>query len=256
MSVPQKNTNNLLNNYRCCMQELMSNHVFIPEILLEQYQQLKLDDTELVQILRIVKRSKNWSSFTLQLISEEFAVSASLAEKIVRPFLDKGLISELETPNEKSYSFDGLFEELAEIWFYTKSNLQKNGNSVESGKNPAKSKKPEAELGKLFKAFEKEFGRGLSPMENDKLSQWLEIDGLSQEVVMEALRRAVLQGKTNFNYIDRILLNWQKQNLHTVSQIEEKDRHPAAANLTQNKKKVSSAPKSPYDSIYKNRIYK
>ena len=73
----------------------------------------------------------------------------------------------------------------------------------------------------LFLLFEKEIGRPLSPMEVDQINNWLKNCG--PELTREALRRAVLRGKLNFRYIDRILLGWQKQNLRTMCEVAEKD---------------------------------
>ena len=66
-------------------------------------------------------------------------------------------------------------------------------------------------------AFEREFARPLSPMEVDRIRQW--VNKYDIVLVMEALKRAVLMGKNNFRYIDAILLEWSKNNLTTLSEI-------------------------------------
>ena len=245
---PRKQTKKSSDNYHRFMQEFLTNHICLPDILLDQYQQLKLSELELVQLIRFVKRSKDWSKFTLENVMDEFEINNIAAEEIIMPFLEKGLVYDVEGAEGKYYSFDGLFKELSEAWFYAKSSQNKSKPQLSLTKSINKTS-TDNQLGKLYQAFEKEFGRGLSPMENDKFSQWLEIDKISTEVILEALRRAVLQGKTTFNYIDRILINWQKQNLHTVSQIMEKDRYPNTTMVKQPKKSTASV-KSPYNSIY------
>ena len=250
---PRKQTKKSLDNYHCFMQEFLTNHICLPDILLDQYQQLKLSELELVQLIRFVKKSKDWSKFTLENIMDEFQVDNLTAEEIIMPFLEKGLIYDIDVIEGRYFSLEGLFKELSEIWFYAKS-TQNKPKTLSVTKNTTNKNNTTNQLGKLYQAFEKEFGRGLSPMENDKLSQWLETDKITIEVILEALRRAVLQGKTTFNYIDRILINWQKQNLYTVSQIMEKDRYPNTPMVKQTRKSSSSV-KSPYNSIY-NKIYK
>jgi DnaD and phage-associated domain len=87
-----------------------------------------------------------------------------------------------------------------------------------SGKNAD----ADADEGKhLFYLFENEFGRPVTPLEVDQINAWLTESG--PDLTREALRRAVLQGKLNFRYIDRILLGWQKQNLRTLREVAEKD---------------------------------
>ncbi len=71
----------------------------------------------------------------------------------------------------------------------------------------------------LIRVFEKEFGRPLSPIEIDRIRKWEE--DTAPEVVVEALKRAVLLGKFNFKYIDSILLEWEKNNIRTVREVLE-----------------------------------
>lgn len=67
--------------------------------------------------------------------------------------------------------------------------------------------------------IEKEFGRALSPIELEQVTKW-ETEH-PEEIVAEALKIMVLQGVYNLRYMDRILLNWDKNNLRTLKQIRE-----------------------------------
>lgn len=71
----------------------------------------------------------------------------------------------------------------------------------------------------LVSAFERIFNK-LSPFDYEKLRDWLNNDGWSPEIILEALRQASLQRKLNFAYIDRILLNWQMNQLDTLDKIK------------------------------------
>lgn len=71
--------------------------------------------------------------------------------------------------------------------------------------------------------FEQEFGRLLSPMEISQIVQWIDVDKYTEDIITEALRRAVLLGKHNFKYIDTILLGWKKASYKTLQEIQEKD---------------------------------
>jgi len=66
-------------------------------------------------------------------------------------------------------------------------------------------------------AVEKEFGRPLSPLEWDQVKYWEEKYGL--RLVKEALKIAVLKGVCRLKFIDAILLEWEKANLHTFQQV-------------------------------------
>ncbi len=73
----------------------------------------------------------------------------------------------------------------------------------------------------IFSNIEKEFGRTLSPIELETISQWFDIDNYDPDIIMLALKEAVLNQVRNLKYMDRILGNWEKQNLKTVQQIED-----------------------------------
>lgn len=68
----------------------------------------------------------------------------------------------------------------------------------------------------LFHLFEQEFGRALSPLECEALTQWIDEDKYNQELIEAALREAVFCGKVNIRYIDRILLEWQRNHVRTA----------------------------------------
>jgi DNA replication protein len=70
----------------------------------------------------------------------------------------------------------------------------------------------------IFQLFEQEFGRPLSPFECEHLTQWLDEDGHSEELIEAALREAVFCSKVSFRYIDRILLEWHRHGVRTVEE--------------------------------------
>jgi DNA replication protein len=74
--------------------------------------------------------------------------------------------------------------------------------------------------GEIFKLFEQEFGRFLSPMECESISMWLDEDGHTVEIIRAALKEAVLAQKLSLRYIDRILFEWKKKNVRTLSDVE------------------------------------
>jgi DNA replication protein len=76
----------------------------------------------------------------------------------------------------------------------------------------------------IFRLFEQEFGRALSPIECQMLARWMDEDGYSEELIEAALREAVFCGKVNFRYIDRILFEWQRNNIRTAEEAVEYSR--------------------------------
>ncbi|WP_143522316.1 DnaD domain-containing protein, partial [Pseudomonas sp. 2822-17] len=75
--------------------------------------------------------------------------------------------------------------------------------------------------GKLFRRFEEEFSRPLSPMEMEMISMWLDEDKHTTDIIEAALRESVVSGKLSFRYIDRILFDWKKNGIRSVQQAKE-----------------------------------
>ncbi|HEM9181081.1 TPA: DnaD domain-containing protein [Streptococcus agalactiae] len=70
--------------------------------------------------------------------------------------------------------------------------------------------------------FERELGRLLSPFELEDLQKTLQEDQTDPDIVRAALREAVFNGKTSWNYINAILRNWRREGLTTLRKIEER----------------------------------
>lgn len=73
----------------------------------------------------------------------------------------------------------------------------------------------------LVKDFERELGRMLSPFELEDLQKTIREDKTDPGLVRAALREAVFNGKTNWNYINAILRNWRREGITTMRQVEE-----------------------------------
>lgn len=74
----------------------------------------------------------------------------------------------------------------------------------------------------LVKDFERELGRMLSPFELEDLQKTIREDKTDPGLVRAALREAVFNGKTNWNYINAILRNWRREGITTMRQVEER----------------------------------
>lgn len=66
----------------------------------------------------------------------------------------------------------------------------------------------------LYNSFEQESGRPLSAIQQQELGYML--DEFNADLIYEALKEAVNQGKVNFAYIKAILARWKRDNLLTV----------------------------------------
>lgn len=92
---------------------------------------------------------------------------------------------------------------------------------VEAPKQVAK-KQASNPLKELVEDFERELGRMLSPFELEDLQKTIREDKTEPDLVRAALREAVFNGKTNWNYINAILRNWRREGITTLRQVEER----------------------------------
>ncbi|WP_225426390.1 DnaD domain protein [Lacticaseibacillus saniviri] len=94
------------------------------------------------------------------------------------------------------------------------------------GTQTAEASQPEPAQGSsLFSMVEVEFGRPLSPIEQQTIRAWLEEDHYAPEMIQLALREAVLNQAYSLRYMDRVLINWEKRHLTTPQQVQaDKDR--------------------------------
>lgn len=82
----------------------------------------------------------------------------------------------------------------------------------------------------LVEDFERELGRMLSPFELEDLQKTVSDDKTDPDLVRSALREAVFNGKTNWNYIQAILRNWRREGISTLRQVEERRKEREQAN--------------------------
>ena len=71
----------------------------------------------------------------------------------------------------------------------------------------------------IYDIFQKELVRSLSPTEYEYINNWLE-KGLSENLIIGALKEAVLSGVKNFRYMDRVLFDWQKKGYRSMNDVE------------------------------------
>lgn len=71
----------------------------------------------------------------------------------------------------------------------------------------------------IYDIIQEEFGKPISPIESEILDAWIE-SGVSEELILEAVKEAVLNGVANFRYIDKILYEWGKKGIKTKLDVE------------------------------------
>ncbi|TGB04561.1 DnaD domain-containing protein [Halobacillus salinus] len=187
-------------------QQMMDKQLTVPSQLLTNYVSLGIQEQELVVLLQLHRFRWEGNAFpTPEQLAGNVTMSSQECSQILRRLIQKHFLTIEQEKNERqiineTYSLEPLWEKLFE-----EKTVRQDTNYDEN----------------IFPLFEKEFGRPLSPFEIETVSIWLDEDEQSPALIKAALREAVLMGKLNFKYIDRILREWSKKGVRTVEQARE-----------------------------------
>ncbi|WP_462412005.1 DnaD domain-containing protein [Neobacillus sp. Marseille-QA0830] len=190
--------------------------ITVPALLFSEYRKLNLTETELVLLLNILAFIEKGNSFpTPEQLSDRMTVSIAECNDSLRRMIQRGFLEIIdEYSNEgiryEKYSIKPLWERLIEQF------LLSNKEGQEAAKKSGETD--------LYTCFEQEFGRPLSPFECESLAMWLDDDHHDPVIIKAALKEAVMSGKLNFRYIDRILFEWKKNGIKTIEQAKNHGR--------------------------------
>lgn len=190
--------------------------ISIPVLLLTEYRNIKLSEYELMLLLHMMTFIQKGNEFpTPEQLSSRMTISTSECTELLRKLIQRGFIEIMDAYSEdgirfEKYSLDPLWEKLVDHFLF------RQKNTIEIKKQTM-----EADI---YTCFEKEFGRPLSPFECETLALWLDDDHHDPIIIKAALREAVMSGKLNFRYIDRILFEWKKNGIKTIEQAKNQGR--------------------------------
>jgi DNA replication protein len=184
--------------------------ITIPTALLAQYKNLKINEQELVLLLQLISHIDKGNEFPTPIeLASSMTISVTDCSGHLRKLIQKGLIKIIDgSTNDgirfERYSLDPLWEKLIDLFLIDDMHQEVEVNKQEETN--------------LYTCFEQEFGRPLSPFECESLSMWLDDDHHDPIIIKSALREAVISGKLNFRYIDRILFDWKRNGIKTIEQ--------------------------------------
>ncbi|WP_278963390.1 DnaD domain protein [Lactobacillus apis] len=189
--------------------------------LLAYYPQLKITNSELILIIQLELFAQKGNKFpSNEQMAANTNFSATEIASIIQQLIDKNDLTIDQVTDEKGrignyYNLDRLYSKLDDL-------LEKNVATPKSGEGTTNttSEIDNSPLNQLMRQFEIEFGRYLSPIEREEISAWLNVDHYDPEIIKLALREAVLSQAYSLKYVDRVLLNWQRHNLKTPSEVQ------------------------------------
>lgn len=241
----------------------------IPNLLLKHYKHIGITDEEMfliIILLRIKDEDKDCFP-SPEKLAAFMTTPIQLIKSILNSLVEKEIIILDQYWHEQTeqayyiYRYDALYEKLSEFWACEKcKELQKGQPRTKvatSLEETAVSIDSDLSASLIFRSFQREFGRLLTSIEIEQIKQWLDEDYFAPELINEALKKAVLLGKLNFKYVDKILLEWKKNNLRTLKEIQGYDDNFKArqgVKSSNNKQKPAAEQKTQdkYKYIYRN----
>ena len=180
--------------------------MFMPRLLLSNYRNLGITSDELI-IIMVIMNCGDKVLFDPEKIREEIKCDKREVMKLINSLVDKNILSLIiEKNNHKAaeyISLDILYSKLFNLVI---------------------GKEEETEIdNSIFGIFEGELGRMLTPMEYEKIKEWVRTED-NKELIILALKEAVLNGVNNFNYIDSILNSWKKKGYKNKEDIEKEKK--------------------------------
>ncbi len=238
---------------------MLAGVVPVPKLLLYNYSLLGLQEGEVILILQLISLRQDNPYPSPAELADLMGIGSERVENMLGRLIEDKIISieKIFLPQTgqlvPAYALGGLMEKLSEIWAVSKARDLEERKKAVKGQTTLTGKLNN-EIRVLVKAFEQEFGRPLTEIECTNVIEWQEGCGFSQELILEALKRAVLNQTPNWRYINSILREWDKKNIRTLQAVFEDDkRFQERQNRLRSGKNPSAgkvAPKDKYKDFY------
>lgn len=200
---------------KIALEILKEGYLTIPNIILKNYQKLGMNEEEFVLLLQIQSiLESGYQTLNFDKIASLMGKDSAQIYKMIHSLLEKKLLCLTPATNEKGinydqYSLDPLYKKIIGL-------KDQEEKTVETSRSSSSLTTKQT----IFQKMEEEFGRPLTPIEIETVNDWLEQDHYSPQIIILALKEAVLSNVYNLKYIDKILLTWEKKGIKTASDVE------------------------------------
>ncbi len=182
----------------------VSDDLIIPGYIVKNFDKLNIDGLSFILLLYFINQKEN-ITFNITKISSDLNIESSKVLELINELNEKNYITIEMRKNENDVIEEFISTEL----FFNKMSSILLDNEDNNNDND------------IYSIFEKEFGRVLSPTEIEIINKWTE-SNISEELIKEALKEAILNGVHNMRYIDSILFSWTKKGYKNVEDIKRK----------------------------------
>ncbi|QDX93872.1 DnaD domain protein [Brevibacillus laterosporus] len=223
-------------------QLLQEGSTSVSNLLLKNYKRMSLADEEMMLIIHLLSFQQEGNQFpTLSQLEDRLSMSGLRLIQLLQKMMKDQWIGIDENVDQQtgfrseSYNlsvvYDRLFDCLKQTYQVQREAFGDSRREVAASSHmdipggPADtmlfSLDEEQQPDSLYSQFEQIFGRPLSPIEVETLQIWVQEDGYAEELIIAALREAHSVGKLFIRYIDRILLEWQRNQVNSVEEARE-----------------------------------
>lgn len=167
---------------------------------LKMSQQITTEKTNKGTLVTII----NWEKYQGVVANDNQQDNQQLSQPLTN---NSPSVNQAVTKQEPMVNHKEEYKEIKEIKEDNNTSLKEINKQINNQEKPS-----------LFELFEDEFKRPLTQVEMQRLFDWQKEHG--EQLVMYALREAILNNAYHFNYIDKILCEWQRNGM-TAEKYEE-----------------------------------
>lgn len=170
--------------------------------VLASYHHLNITNEEMMLLIHFLSFQQEGEDFpAIPTIANRMNLMDTQLYEMIQSLIEKGCLSIPSYKNAEGkaieyYSLDPLYQRLDRLEEAEKDERFKEAKATQEGE--------------VFEMIQIEFGRQLSPIEYQQISEWFTKDQYDPDVIKEAIKEAVLNQAFSLKYIDRILMNWAK----------------------------------------------
>lgn len=178
--------------------------IMIPKILFQNYKKLNITEEELIILICLINEGEK-VVYNPSLFTEQLGLDKYKAMQLVNDLSEKNIIAiKLENnqsgKKEEYIYLDPVYNKLFNLLL---DNTKKEEDPINNN---------------IFSLFEQELGRTISPMEVEIIKEWLH-DGITEELIKEALKESIYNNVRNLKYVDRILFSWQQKGIKSKNDV-------------------------------------
>ena len=188
---------------------IYSGSTSVPNALLQNYRKLQLTADECLLSAWLMQRHPE-ESFVIDVRATciQFGIDERQLFSIIQHLMDRQVleIKQREAKDGKKvdyYSFKPLLRQLEVLFKQSSFSVEKMSQKDVN----------------VLALIEQEFNRQLSGFEIEMISGWIHKDKYPQELIVAALKEAILNQAHNVKYIDRILLAWKNKGIKSAQQL-------------------------------------